>query len=683
MKKQLVVLLECFCFMFFRLNAQQSARWMDYLEEMAVENENEEQMETLFTELSYWADHPTDLNEISISELRRLPFLSDRQIEDIILYKKKYGKWATIYELKNIESLDFETISLLLPFVYVGEWKEEQKSFTLKNLMERGKTEIHIRYDRGLQEKKGYKYQPDSILRKYPNLKYLGEPFYHSFRYSYAFGDRLQFGFCGEKDSGEPFLRKEHIGYDFYSIHLFLKDMGALKSLAIGDYKVSFGQGLVVSNDISFWKSSLMLQPEQRNNGFRRHFSTNETDFFRGIGVTVSSHKLDFSLFYSFRGMDATVNGDNEITSLKTDGIHRVPLDIEKKNRFTMHTMGGNIRYASPDLAIGITGITYDYGGFRVNPKLKPYNRYYFRGKKNSNASVDYLWKNRFVKFYGETAISENKALATIDGIQFTPFSYLSGLVLYRNYSRRYQAYFANTVSQNTMIQNEEGVYIGIQSNPFSYWKFSAYADLFRFPWLRYLIDAPSKGRECRIQSDYSKANGFSFSMNYTYRKKEKNGKNKEGEIRILPYEQHRVRGQVSYLLSSSFTMRTSVESICYIKTDKEKSYGWIFSQNSGWNPEKFPFKIDFYAAYFKTDDYDSRVYSREKNLLYAFALPSFYGKGIRFSSVFHWEVADRMDLSAKIGWTHYLDRDVIGSDLEEIEGADKTDINTSFRWKF
>ena len=39
--------------------------------------------------------------------------------------------------------------------------------------------------------------------------------------------------------------------------------------------------------------------------------------------------------------------------------------------------------------------------------------------------------------------------------------------------------------------------------------------------------------------------------------------------------------------------------------------------------------------------------------------------------------------VSAKLGYTYYADRDVVGTDLEEIEGNIKADIYTLLRWKF
>ena len=45
----------------------------------------------------------------------------------------------------------------------------------------------------------------------------------------------------------DNFWNAYHKGYDFYSAHLFLKDINWLKSLAIGDYKMSFGQSVIMN----------------------------------------------------------------------------------------------------------------------------------------------------------------------------------------------------------------------------------------------------------------------------------------------------------------------------------------------------------------------------------------------------------------------------------------------------
>ena len=200
-------------------------KWMEYIEEMASETEDEERIEALYTDLSYLIEHPFELNTVTEGQLKRLPFLSDLQIRELLEYRSRYGKMLTLYELKNVEAFDLETISLLVPFIYISEIIVDKRPITVKNLLKRGSNNLQIRYDRCIQQKKGYCSYPDSVLQQYPNRKYLGEPFYHSVRYSYEFDERIQFGLVAEKDVGEPFWNEYHKGYDYYSVHLFLKEI--------------------------------------------------------------------------------------------------------------------------------------------------------------------------------------------------------------------------------------------------------------------------------------------------------------------------------------------------------------------------------------------------------------------------------------------------------------------------
>jgi len=656
---------------------------MEYIDEMAMETEDPEQYETLFSELSYLSEHPLDLNEVGEKQLKKLPFLSDRQISNIISYRKKYGEMVTIYELKNIEELDFQTIELLLPFVYIGEKKVDNYPLTVNNMLRYGSNELQIRYDRCFQQKKGYVTQPDSVLAQSPNKQYLGEPFYHSLRYSFKYGDKVQIGFVAEKDAGEPFWNEHHKGYDFYSFHFFLKDIGWLKSLAIGDYKVSFGQGLLISNDFTPSRNALVTQMERRNNGFRRHYSTNENDFFRGAAVTLRYKNMDVSLFHSNKRMDATLVDDETISTIKTDGLHRLVRDREKMRILPMTVYGGNIRYGTSDLCIGLTALSYSFGKYSLEPDPKPYNLYYFRGSDNINASIDYLIKNDNIKFYGETAISKNKAMATLNAVELTPTSYISFLLLYRYYDKKYQAYFGNAFSQNSNIQNEKGFYLGLQFTPFPYWKLSTYADIFRFPWLKYGVDAPSSGSEYMVQLDYTTLKNVSFYVRYKYRQKEKNITLAEkATVSILPYKQQRLRFQLQYG-TPSVLFKTSAEGVLYNEKEGKDSKGIICSQSIGWKPAKAPIQLDVNGALFRTDDYSTRLSSYEKNILYAFNMPQLYGKGVRLSATIRWNILDQLTLSAKLASTHYTDRDTIGTDLEEIQGKTKTDIYALLQWKF
>lgn len=682
MKLFIMLLISCYCAV--AQTIQSVDKWMGYVDELAEELDDAEQIETLYTDLSNMTQHPLNINAATPEEFKRLPFLSDVQVDALLNYRKRYGNMATIYELKNISALDWGTIELLLPFVYVDEPVQRKRPMTAKNVLKYGSNELAVRYDHPLQEKQGYQYQPDSILSKYPNRKYIGEPFYHSIRYSYTFDDRLQAGFVAEKDAGEAFWNTHHKGYDYYSAHVLLRNMGKLKTFTIGDFKASFGQGLVLSQDFTLSRSAILTQAERRNNGFRRHYSTNEIDYFRGVASTVRWKEMEVSLFYSYRKSDASVDGTS-ITLFKIDGLHRTVGDWEKRQTVAMRTYGGNIRYVTPNVIIGLTGIAYDFGKLRVEPEPKPYNLFYFRGTENMNASIDYLFKYGRTKFYGETAISKNGAWATLNALQWNPVSYVSGLVLYRSYAKDYQAYFGNAFSQNSIVQNEQGFYVGTQLTPVANWKVSVYADFFRFPWLKDEVDAPSSGVEYMAQVEYSIWNRLSTYVRYRYRQKESN-RTIEGqpEASVLPYEQHRLRYQLIYTPFAEIAFRSSVDYSLYKEQEGDSSDGWMIAQSASWKSKRIPVDANLYIAYFHTNDYNSRLISYEKNLLYVYNTPSFYGEGGRLAFVLRYYILSKLSITAKIGWTHYVDeRESVGTGLEMIPGRNKTDLSLMLQWKF
>ena len=108
--------------------------WMEQLRaiaEDAGEEFDEKQLEALYTDLSYLAEHPIDLNTATQDDLRKLPFLTDAQVDSILSYRRRYQHFTTIYELKTIEALDWFTCRRIAPFVCVNRHGSERPAITL------------------------------------------------------------------------------------------------------------------------------------------------------------------------------------------------------------------------------------------------------------------------------------------------------------------------------------------------------------------------------------------------------------------------------------------------------------------------------------------------------------------------------------------------------------------------
>ncbi len=655
---------------------------MEYLEEMVDDEMDETSFENLSTDLSYLADHPFNLNTITKKDLDRLPFLSDIQIENLLYYLYRYAPLTSIYELRNVEDLDLQTIEYLLPFVYLGEEKEESRPPSPEKIVRYAKQEILIRYDNCFQEKAGYKHVSKEEKSEHPNRYYLGEKFYTSLKYGFRYKNKIQLGFVAEKDPGEAFWNNQHSGFDYYSMHVEIKDLGFLKYLLAGDYRASFGQGLVLNTDFSMAKTSDVININKKASGIKRHNSTGESNAFRGLAFTLGFQQTNISLFYSQQKTDASVD-DSTVFSFKTDGYHRTFNDLLKKNESENRLLGGNFSWQNDYLSMGITAIYYDFGGKKLNQEWKPYNMYNLRDVNNYNAGFNYLWKKKKFIAQGETAIGKNGAWASLNTLQFHPASYCNIVLLQRYYAKDYQAKYASAAGSSS-VQNENGYYLGTSFTPVSYWKISASADWVEYPWLKYLVDMPSRATEIILRADYVIPKHWSMNGRYKKKVKSKNvALDSQPTKAVLPVTQHSLRYQLNYQSEKGFRSKTQVNMSINQSDMQQTTRGYMFSQSLGFVPVKFPLQGDVYIAYFHTDNWDTRISAYEKNILYAFSAPSFYGEGIRCCLTMKWSLSSVVSLYLKGAWTHYFDRDVISSGLEEIQGKNKTDMYCLLKWKF
>lgn len=656
--------------------------WMEQLRaiaEDAGEEFDEKQLEALYTDLSYLAEHPIDLNTASQDDLRKLPFLTDAQVDSILSYRRRYQHFTTIYELKTIEALDWFTCRRIAPFVCVNRHGPERPAITLANLLHHGVSEWIAKYSQTVEQKRGYTPAPDSTARRY-----LGEPFSHTVRFAYTFDDRLQAGFAAEKDAGEPFANAAHKGYDYYSVHFVLKDFGHLRTLTVGDFKATFGQGLVVSHDYAPARGTLTPEPEYRNNGFRRHYSTDEQQFFRGLAATLALSHWQLSLFGSSRKVDATTDG-RTIASFKTNGLHRTRTERRSRHTVSLRAMGGNLRYARSRMHIGLTALAYDFGGQRVDPPPKPYNHYDFRGRSNVDLGLDYMIKNDRLKLFGETALSTaSGATATLAALQWTPTSEATATLLYRNYSPRYHALFASAFSRTARVRNEEGLYLGLALTPAPGWQFTGHADVFRHPWMKSRVSAPSIGNEYVVRIDWTDPREI-VACYVRFRSQRRETDLRTGhEAALRPIVRRRLRAQLTLAPTLDWALRTALDFSLHQPDSAPAAHGRMISEAISWRPKRLPLRAELFAALFLTDGFAARIYSYEKNLLYTFATPSLYGRGLRLSGLLYWHPAGRrLTLSTKIGWTHLFTGDSIGSGLETIRGRNRTDVYAMLRWAF
>ena len=649
----------------------------EVLEDLSVNNDinnsvNSLNWENELEELSNRLQEPVNLNSATREQLEQFPFLSDIQIEHLLAYIYIHGQMETIYELQLVEELDRQTIQYLLPFVCIKAINNEPAfrwKTMLKDAGRYGKNEVLTRLDIPFYKRKGYEHT------------YLGPSVYNSVKYTFRYRDQLYAGGVAEKDAGEPFAALHNrYGYDYYSFYLLLQNCGRLKSLAVGNYRLSFGQGLVMSTDYLMGKTIYASSFNNRSTGIKRHSSTDEYNYFRGVATTVAlTKRLSVSAFYSHRNMDGVVT-DGEITSVYKTGLHRSRKEADKKNLLTSQLTGGNVSYQQNHIRLGITGVYYVFNRL-YEPELTGYSKYNIHGNHFYNLGIYYAYRWRRFSFQGETAIGK-QGWASLNRLQYSPVQDIQFILIHRFYSYDYWAMYAHSFGEGSTVQNEQGYYVGLETTPFSHWRFFVSFDLFSFPWKKYRINKPSRGTDGLIQATFTPRTNLSMYLKYRYKQKERDLTGSKGTL-TLPIFHHQLRYRLNYSLNDVFSSRTTLDYNHFHSQDRAATKGYQVTQMISSQLPWTRLFADVQGSYFCTDDYDSRVYVSEKGLLYTFYTPSFQGRGFRCAVRLRYELNKHWLFITKFGETIYLNRNEIGSGNDLIYGNKKADIQMQLRIKF
>ncbi len=649
--------------------------WEEFVEKFSVDeyDDGREDLNLLFERLEELHEHPFNLNAATKEDLEQLPFLDGNDIEEILAYIYLHGPMQSLGELMLIEELGWQTRQFLTLFVYVDDPVEEKGRPSLKTLLKEGNHEVSTRLDVPLYEREGYKIPGYEALLENPNKVYLGNSLYHNIRYTYKYRNKLFWGFTAEKDAGEPFGSYGNKAYDAYSFHFLLKDCGMLKVLALGDYRLGFGEGLVVNSDFSFGKSVSFNMGDTKL-AVRRFSSISENSFFRGAAATLRVGNTDVSAFYSFLPLDATLREDGTISSLKADGLHRTLSELSKKHNVTEQSAGADVTWNGKHFDLGAT-VFYQHYDKPFSEGTELYRHYYPEGKDFLNVGAHYRWHDGKFSFSGETAFSNvHGGWATLNkGIWRFNHKY-SVVALQRLYAYRYVGLRANSFSEGGAIRNESGFYAGVEAAPLNELKMSAYVDYFYFPWAKFGIPHTSDGVEGTFQAEWASYRKWNISGRYQLKRKERNK---------LPYLYHKLKMQVQYAPLKTLEWRgmarfTRVRDI-YGRHVKGYMGGSILKLKD----RKDRLNTALSCFYFDSEDYKAPMSFYEPSLLYAFSFMTMYGQGMRASLNARWNVARHWMLMLKYGVTGYFDRKEIGEGLQRIGGRWKEDLSFLLRCSF
>lgn len=701
-----IIYLKAILTMAFILLAFLTSMAQDPVIKTAIENltekaEQEYDYSDLLDEFIDLKEKPANLNSPEECE-RLIPLflLDDLLYQNLQQYISDNGQLLSPQELLLIDGFNIQIIQTLLPFVKA----EEVKTITYpkpSRVFKYGSHQVFLRYQRTLQDADGYLNRLDSVINENPNSKYLGNADKYYLKYKFKYKDRISAGLVAEKDAGEIFFEnienpildsiigdKIKKGFDFYAAHLYVQNMGVVKQAVVGDYHLQFGQGLNMWSSLSFGKSPTAINIKKYGRGIKPNSSTDENKFLRGAAVKVGLKKWSITAFYSKKKQDASdlISPDDQetnfLSSINGTGFHRTVNELLKKDAVEVQLFGTRLSYGNNLFRVGLTA-SHTKLDKDVLAKPAPYQYFQFKGNENTVLGSDYEFRILRLNFFGEFSYQVNGGWAYIGGLTAPLSNRFALAILYRNYQKNYVNLFGAAFGENTLNSNEQGFYMGFNFQLSQKMVLNAYADIFQFPWLKFRIDAPSYGSEYLAQLNYEFSRRVQMHVKVRYKNKLLNYTEEYSQTTELQeQEKYGIRYHISYNIHPQISLKSRIEYQIFETKSEGKQSGFLIYQDIAYKTKNQRLSLMGRFALFDVEDYDSRIYAYENDLLYVFSIPAYYNRGLRVYGLLSYKISNKIQFWMKIANTWYENVNEISSGLNRIEGSNKTEFRCQLRIK-
>jgi len=639
--------------------------------------ESEQQILELVELLEDLAANPLNINRAGVDQLAGIPGLTLQQAQAIVYYRENIKPYEQVEELQQAQGVGAATLEQIRPFVSLGDRLERGRDLFLSSRYwtSNSRIEAMSRVQTVLEEREGY-IRPDSLGG------YTGSPLKLNQRYRYR-SNRISLNLTQDKDPGEPVT--DLTGFDYTSWHVAINETGYLQNLIIGDYRVSYGQGLILWNGGAFGKSSQIIGTAAKNDpGIRPYTSSQETNAFRGIAATFG-RDLQFSGFYSDRRRTASEIDENFVRFPSQTGHHRTLNERERRLNLGQITWGGRVRYQFKRGMAGISGFR-NYFDRPVARGIQAYQLHQFEGQELTAYSFDFRFTAGPALIFGEAARTDNGGIGILSGSELRLINGTDIAFAYRNYSDNFQSIFGSGFGEQSSTQNEEGFYFGIQQVVGEKIQIRTYLDHFRTHAARFRNTRPTTGYDWLARVEYSPTPDLMLYAQYRFKEQEQEVESIDNfgrDIRNMSQvNRSNSRFQAEYRVLTSVRLRTRLDFVRARETINDPSYGMLLFQDLRYTPSS-KLTLDFRITLFDTDDFNSRVFQFENDLLYVMSNTMLFDQGQRTYAVVRYQPASTISIWFKAATTVYENRTIIGSGLDEIRGNRRSDIGLQIRLLF
>lgn len=558
-----------------------------------------------------------DLNSTSIVWPYDCPMSLEKKA-NIESYVQKNAPLISIYELQNVENIT----ALELTWLFKNCTLKNKLQWSIRDLIGKKYTVVYLHHLWRSVDKNSQSYFRGKISHQHKNIK-MGIAFENDFNETYLWSAK-------QKQYGADLI-------NFYFKHELKKDK---LSYLIGNYRIHGGQGLLVGAGMFFSKGpSIMMQSAKNISMVYPLANTSEYDRMFGTVIQWQTNKkLQTNLYYSNVYLDATVYNNTYFSSINESGIH---LENNNRKNIQEQTYGMQWIYSTNGLKI-----MYQNQVCQWNKAYQPST--YTYQKINSfgpfwyghSVGIQYRPNNHFV--FSEIAVDKENDLAIQMGIQSSLDKKLNTLLFFRTYDTHYNAPHSMAFGESSKTQNETGMLCTIQYSPISSIQLFGSIDLFRFPWIKYQINNPSRGMENIVYVEKKFLKHSILRMQYRFEEKSLDIIQTNGQ----DMKRHHCNFILQHKISTVFQFNYQYQSTLFPSDQKT---GTLHALTL-----KYQFKnlrINYQLAQFNTESYTTRLYQYEQDVPYRFHFNVYYGIGMAHTLILQYKINSATSLWIKAKW--------------------------------
>jgi hypothetical protein len=443
-----------------------------------------------------------------------------------------------------------------------------------------------------------------------------------------------------------------------------------IRRIIVGDFSARFGQGTNINTGFRQGISVTSPGYMSASDEIRPYTSTEENKFYRGVAAEFELKNLELNVLLSKNHTDASLgsisgSSNDYIDNLYTAGVHNTPSLLNKKDAVSQTAFGINLSYNLSNLKFGILWSENRFSLPVYRTSDDPTKRYDFTGDRNTISTFYYNCFIKNILLYGELSVIDIQKFAAIQGISFRPSDRLSLNFLFRHYNPGYTSLYGNGPGSGSKTTNETGILGNFSYEAAKHLFISGGVEIKTIPWLRYRCSGPTRGVRKEIRIRFLPKENFTFEAAYNYRLSMVDNPVNAGIPEQSELILRTVKGSIRFSFSDNLTLGTRID---FKIAGPSGGRGTLLLQDLIFRFKKYPVSVWVRYCLFKTDGWDSRLYTYENDLLYSFSIPALSGEGSRSYLMIKWDLRKLAELRIKYGITSVLTNENSVKNTDEIK---------------